>query len=270
VPEISKRLNKNIEPETVRNVTLLARRMGLPVRYYMIVGSPGETMATLQQSLTFVREAKPHEAIFNPFTLLPGTRAWDDAVPNSNLDPECFFTDTFFELQPLAASTGAEAGKLRDWLLHNSGLQQIQRMSVTECRQALEVFPDLAHAHLDLAGALLEEGNYGAAEQAAQQALNLDHPLPGLCRNLLACSSARQGKLRQALEHVMAAAEAGCHLIVERNIAAAQSWAVHGGPKSGQPLALVSDTGFEVSRPRSQPVGPGKITVNGRLFKPAV
>jgi tetratricopeptide (TPR) repeat protein len=269
-PNILKRLCKNITPATVQTATRLARRVGLPVRYYMIVGSPGETMATLQQSLTFVREAGPTEAIFNPFTLLPGTREWEKTVQSGACDPQCFFTDTFFELQPLINENTPEAGKLRGWLGHNSGLQQVKRLSVSECRKGVRLFPDLALAHLDLADALLDAEDYEEAEQAARQALDADHPLPGLCRNLLACSSARQGKLRKALEHLMAAAEGDCHQIVQRNIATAQHWAAKGGPKSGCALELKSDTGFEVSRPRRQPVGPGEIQINGRVFKPAV
>ena len=134
----------------------------------------------------------------------------------------------------------------------------------------MQLFPDSALAHLDLASALLDAGDYEAAEQAVDKARATGHPLPGLCRNLLACSSARQGKLRSALEHLMAAAEEGCHQVVERNIAATQHWAAEGGPESGLPLEIISDTGFEVSRLRRQPVGPGEIKLNDRVFKPVV
>jgi len=269
-PEILKRLNKNITPSTIQTATRLARQVGLPVRYYMIVGSPGETMTTLQQSLTFIREAGPTEAIFNPFTLLPGTREWEKAVQSGASDPQCFFTDTFFELQPLATDNRSKTEELRGWLEHNSGLQCIRRLSVSECREGIRLFPDCALAHLDLADALLRAEECEAAEQAAHQALDADHPLPGLCHNLLACSSARQGNLREALEHLMAANELGCHQVVKRNIATAQDWASQGGPKSGYALEIISDTGFEVSRPRRQPVGPGEIEINGRVFKPAI
>jgi radical SAM superfamily enzyme YgiQ (UPF0313 family) len=269
-PVILKRLNKKSSPDTVRKATRLARGLGLPVRYYMIVGSPGETMTTLRQSRTFVREAGPAEVIYNPFTLLPGTREWQLAVEGGHRNPDCFFTDTFFELQPPATEGGPEAEEIRDWLRRNSGLRQVRPLNVDECREGVRLFPDLAHARLDLAGALLHTGNCQAAEQAARDALDRDHPLPGLCRNLLACCAARQGRLKDALKHLMAASECGCHQVVERNITTAQDWASRGGPKSGHPLELASDTGFEVSRPRRQPIGPGEITLNGRVFKPTV
>jgi len=269
-PGILQRLNKNITPAAVQTATRLARRIGLPVRYYMIVGSPGETMATLQQSLTFVNEAGPTEVIYNPFTLLPGTHEWDLALKTGDYDTDCFFSDTFFELQPLTHGNDPKAEELREWLQCNSGLQTVRRLNIDECREGLRQFPDLALAHLDLANALLNAGDYEAAEQGARRALDVNHPLPGLCRNLLACVAARQGRLRKALEHLMAAAKEGCHQIVERNIATAQKWSSQGGPQSGYALELVSDTGFEVSRPRRQPVGPGEIKINDRIFKPAV
>jgi tetratricopeptide (TPR) repeat protein len=161
----------------------------------MIVGSPGETMTSLQRSLGFVREAGPAEVIFNPFTLLPGTREWERAVQSGRTDSTCFFKENFFELQPLASGSGPDAADLRDWLLRNSGLQQVRPFSVSECRESVGLFPNLALAHLDLANALLHAGEYEAANQAAQEALDADHPLPALCRNVLACSAARQGKL---------------------------------------------------------------------------
>jgi hypothetical protein len=236
----------------------------------MIVGSPGETMATLQQSRTFVHEAGPTEVIYNPFTLLPGTREWQLAVEDGRCDPDCFFSDTFFELQPAATEVETEAEEIQDWLRRNSGLQQVRPLSVDECRESVRLFPDLAHARLDLADALLRADNCEAAEQAARDALDRDHPLPGLCRNLLACCAARQGRLKDALKHLMAASECGCHQVVEHNIASAQRWAAGGGPKSGQTLELVSDSGFEVSRPRRQPVGPGPLDIDGCTFNPVV
>ena len=268
--DILKRLGKKITPATVQAATRLARAVGLSVRYYMIVGSPGETMATLQRSLDFVRKAGPAEVIFNPFTLLPGTREWERALQSSACDPHCFFTEKFFELQPLARDNGPDAADLRDWLLRNSGLQQVRPFSVRNAVKACACFRSLALAHLDLANALLHAGDYEAADQAAQRRL-----MPTIrCR---ACAAmcwpavrAKQGKLTTALEHLMAAAECGCHHIVERNIASAQRWAAMGGPQSGLPLELVSDTSFEVSRIRRQPIGPGEIEIAGRIFKPVV
>ena len=264
---ILKQLNKTISPTAVLEATRLARAVGLTVRYYMIAGSPGETMASLQHSLDFIRKAGPGEAIFNPFTLLPGTHDWKRAVHEGHYHEEYFFTDTFFELQPSALASCSATNEMGAWLQANSGLQQVRSFSANECRACVRRFPGLATAHLDLAGALLREGDVDGAAQAARQALEAGHPQPGLCRNLLACCAARQRRLQQAIEHLLAAAESGCHSVVERNIAAAQRWAAAGGPQSGLALDLASDTSFEISRPRRQPVGPGELTVNDCTYR---
>jgi len=264
------RLNKKMSPATVREATRLARSMGLSVRYYMIAGSPGETMASLQRSLDFVRDAGPSEVIFNPFTLLPGTREWERAVHSGRCSAECFFTDTFFELQPVALNSAPAADAMRSWLHANSGRQQIRHFKAAECRAFVQMFPGLASAYLDLAGALLREGDIEQAAQAARQALDAGHPQPGLCRNLLACCALRHGRLQEALELLLAASECGCHSVVERNIATAQRWAAAGGPKSGLVLDLACDTSFEISRPRRQPIGPGKLEISGRTYAPLV
>jgi len=265
---ILKRLNKNISTAQVQETTRLARCVGLSVRYYMIAGSPGETMASLQRSLDFVRAAGPSEVIFNPFTLLPGTRDWELAMQGRTYDTACFFQNTFFELQPLAEANTPEATGLRAWLQANCGLQKVRRFSLDECRAFAGLFPDRADAQLDLADALLCDGNLPAAEQAAARALELNHPQPGLCRNLLACCALRQNRLQQALEHLLAAAECGCHSVVERNLETAKQWAARGGPASGLKIALAADTDFEISRPRRQPVGPGELIINGRTYTP--
>ncbi len=265
---ILKRLNKKISPASVREATRLARGVGLSVRYYMIAGSPGETMASLQRSLDFVRDAGPCEVIFNPFTLLPGTRDWEQAVHSGRYSVEYFFTDTFFELQPAALDSGSTGDELRDWLRANSGLRHVRHFTVEECREFVRMFPDLASAHLDLAEALLRNNDAATAEQTAFRALELNHPQPGLCRNLLACCALRQGRLQQALELLLAAAECGCHSVVERNIAAAQRWAALGGPQSGVPLEFDCGTNFEISRPRRQPIGPGELEIKGRIYAP--
>ncbi|MBM4310790.1 MAG: B12-binding domain-containing radical SAM protein [Deltaproteobacteria bacterium] len=266
--EILRKLNKKISPAQVQAATRLARSVGLSVRYYMIAGSPGETMASVQRSLDFVRAAGPNEVIFNPFTLLPGTRDWERALRDGGADSTWFFADTFLELQPLTRDNKPESAELRAWLQANSGLRQVRPFSADECRTFVRMFPGLASAHLDLAEALLREDTAETAAQAARQALDAGHPQPGLCRNLLACCALRQCRLQEALELLLAAAESGCHQVVNRNIEAAQQWAALGGPASGRILDLASDTSFEISRPRCQPVGPGKLKINGRTYAP--
>ena len=92
-----RRPDKNIEPDTVRTATALAKKLGFQVRFYMIVGSRGETLETLQESIDFVRTVRPNQVIFNPCTLLPGTEEFSIAEENRLADREMFFTSDFFD-----------------------------------------------------------------------------------------------------------------------------------------------------------------------------
>ncbi len=261
-PRILKNLNKNIDPAAVRKAAGLARRCGLQVRFYMIAGSPGETMETLNESLALIREARPSEVIFNPFTLLPGTQAFEDAERDGHVSRGMFFTDDFFELTPLSGPGSMPIdAEVASWMVQHQGLHEMSPLSAEECEHVVESFPDLGSARLDRAHALLRAGDTERAAQNARQALDMNCPQPGLARNCLACCAAARGDMQGALEHLIAARESDYSAVVEENIERAQRWAAAGGPACGLPLELRASNVFEITVPLRQPAGPGAVTV---------
>ncbi len=263
-------INKNLNLDTVRNATALAKKFGFQVRFYMIVGSRNETLQTLQESIDFIKEVRPNQVIWNPFTLLPGSQDFVIAEQKGEATREMFFSDHFFELCPLLRVPDAgENRKIIDWLLHNSGLQTIWDYSAAECEEILELFPDLPAARLELAGAYYREGNLAAAKAAVLQALAGDVPLPGIGYNVLACIAARQGDFKSMLKYLIQARQNGFHKVVEENVAEAQKWIRAGGPNSAAALSLKADTDFEVTRPTMQPTTPGKIIWGDATIVPA-
>jgi len=226
----------------------------------MIAGAPGETRASLEQSIAFIRDTQPTEVIWNPYTLFPGTRDFFAAVQRGEAAIEDFFTNDFFELTPmLDRSDDPDTRFCINWLQRHQGLQQVAGYTAAQRREILERLPDLPAAHLDLAAACCAEGDFKAARASATKALQLGYPLPGLCRNLCACIGAATGDMQTALEELIAAKSLGLHAVVERNIAAAQRWIKAGGPDSNMPLMLDADCAFEVTRPLVQPGMPGPI-----------
>ena len=259
-PEVLARIGKGIAPADVSGAVALARQLGFQIRLYMIAGAPGETRASLEQSIAFIRDIAPVEVIWNPYTLFPGTRDFFAAVQRGEAATEDFFTKNFFELTPmLDRPDDSDARFCIEWLQRHQGLQQAGSYGAAQRREILERLPDLHAAHLDLAAACYGEGDFNAARACAQTALQLGYPLPGLCRNLLACIGARTGDIKTALEELIAAKSLGLHAVVERNIAAAQGWITAGGPNNNIPLLLDADCIFEVTRPFVQPVMPGPI-----------
>jgi radical SAM superfamily enzyme YgiQ (UPF0313 family) len=254
------RMGKGIEPADVRTAVATARKLGFQIRLYMIVGAPGETRSTLEKSIAFIRDAAPTEVLWNPFTVFPGTRNYQSAVERGEADAEQFFTKTFFEMTPmLNRSDDPDARFCIQWLKQHQGLQQVCPYTAAQRREILERLPDLHAAHLDLAAACFAEGDMAGASAAVEQALLLAYPLPGLCRNLMACIAAAAGDMQTALAELLAAKGLGLHAVVERNIEAAQHWIKSGGPGSGRPLILDPDCSFEITRKLMQPIMPGPL-----------
>jgi anaerobic magnesium-protoporphyrin IX monomethyl ester cyclase len=254
------RMCKGIVMADVGRAVNLARQLGFQVRLYMIAGAPGETQSALQESIAFVRDTAPTEAIWNPFTLFPGTRDYHAAVERGEANAESFFAKTFFELTPMLDRTDdPDARFCLDWLHRHQGLQQVCGYTAAQRRMILERLPGLHAAHLDLAAACYSDGDLAAASVSVEQALQLAYPLPGLCHNLRACIAAAAGDIKTAIEELLAAKALGLHAVVERNIEVAQRWIKAGGPDSGMPLSLDPDCSFEITRKLVQPVMPGPV-----------
>jgi radical SAM superfamily enzyme YgiQ (UPF0313 family) len=261
--EILKTIHKNIDPQKVRKATALAKKYGFQIRFYMIIGCRGETGETLQQSIDFIRAVKPSQVIWNPFTLLPGTKEFEIAEKNGLASREMFFSDDFFELIPLLFDVeNPSTPEIRQWLNNNSGLRDVWNYSVAECEEVLELLPGFHAAFLDLGGAHFQEGNLDKAKRYVLMALDRGYPLPGLCYNYLACIAARQGDWKGALENLISAKERGYHRVVEENLATTKRWIKAGGPQSSMKIELTADHGFEVTRPKQQPATPGKVHLN--------
>jgi radical SAM superfamily enzyme YgiQ (UPF0313 family) len=69
-----------------------ANEVGLYSRIYLIVGFPGETWESVNQTLDFVRRTRPHRALVNNFVPYPGCAVWNNpaafgcTIDKSNLE----------------------------------------------------------------------------------------------------------------------------------------------------------------------------------------
>ena len=59
--------------------TDMAKKMGIQVRYYMMLGNRGETAKTFQETLDFLKAARPHQYLFSCLSIYPGTLDFHDA-----------------------------------------------------------------------------------------------------------------------------------------------------------------------------------------------
>jgi radical SAM superfamily enzyme YgiQ (UPF0313 family) len=83
--KIRKRLNKDIQPSQIKKAFRLTTRFGIMSRAYFIYGCPGETWATVQETIDLIHEIKPLSVIFYILDLFPGTKLYEDFKKKSSL-----------------------------------------------------------------------------------------------------------------------------------------------------------------------------------------
>jgi len=108
--EILDRVKKGIQLDEVRETFRLCRKIGIKTHAHFMVGNPGETEETVQQTIRFAKEIKPTTATFGILTLYPGTPMWDeiaaqrpDVVANfqlrlKDLHQKSFFPELFSDM----------------------------------------------------------------------------------------------------------------------------------------------------------------------------
>ena len=250
-------IDKKITPDEIIASTEMAKRVGIKVRYYMMLGNRGETAETFQETLDFLERARPHEYIFSCLSIYPGTRDFHDAEAAGFVDREVFFSETFQELKTPFDASEEDTQVMNAWFFANSGLRVVHRESVVDYRDVLGRLGDFHAAHIDLGAALYHEGDLDGAERHVRRALELGYPLPGLVYNHLACIAYARGDLDGMMDHFSHAAKIDPqHYVLIQNVNAARAWFKQGRT---QPLRLQVRHDFQLLERTAQPTLPGPL-----------
>ncbi|MCP4694239.1 MAG: radical SAM protein [Desulfobacterales bacterium] len=260
-PEILKNIKKRISPETVLEVTRLAQKFGIKVRYYMMVGNRGETLETFLQSLEFIEKARPNQFVFCQLHLYPGTEEFRIFQENGVVTPDIFFNEKFICLTCFAGKA-RDAERVGRRLARLEGVQNFRDYSVKECRAVLERLPGAPSPHMDLCDACLRDGKLDLAERHARRAMELGYYLPGLALNNLACIAAARRDYEAVKRHLNQAVKSRPRRPGIENLKLYQRWLDAGGPGSEEPLALIPGDAFEKRSNGRQPEEPGPISLN--------
>ncbi|RYZ02227.1 MAG: B12-binding domain-containing radical SAM protein [Myxococcales bacterium] len=259
-PTILKNIDKKITIDEIVAAAEMAKKFGVHVRFYMMLGNRGETAQTFRETLEFLARAKPHQYIFSCLSVFPGTHDFQDAERAGWLDRERYFTEDFQELKvPFDASDDTTA-LLNSWFAQNKGLQEGYAPTTDDCRAILGRLGDHAPAHLDVAGAYYQDGELELAAHHAHQALAHGHPTPGLAYNYLACIAHLRGDVSAMQQHFMTAAKTDPqHQVLITNVQRARGWFAERGPERGLPLELVGKHDFRLLERTEQPALPGAL-----------
>jgi radical SAM superfamily enzyme YgiQ (UPF0313 family) len=259
-PEILANIDKKITVDKIIEAADLAKKFGIQVRFFMMLGNRGETARTFQETLDFLERARPHQYIFSCLSIYPGTRDFEDAEKAGWLHREAYFTGDFQELKTPYDASEADTEIMNAWFAQNSGLRELYREGVDECRAILALLPDYHAAHMDLGGACFQEGLLDESERHLRRALELGYPLPGLVYNYLACIAKVRGDIQGMMDHFTTAAKLDPqHFVLIRNVNAARAWFQQGGPAKGLPLELEGRHGFQLLERTVQPTLPGPL-----------
>jgi anaerobic magnesium-protoporphyrin IX monomethyl ester cyclase len=85
-PEIRQALGKELHHADILDAFRTTTAHGIMARAYFIYGAPGETEATIQDSIDLMDEIKPLGAIFYLLALFPGTALYNDHCRRSGQD----------------------------------------------------------------------------------------------------------------------------------------------------------------------------------------
>jgi radical SAM superfamily enzyme YgiQ (UPF0313 family) len=263
-PAILKAINKKITVQQIERSAALLRRYGIKARFYMMLGNRGETEETFRETLAFLERAKPDQYLFSCLSIYPGTQDYEEAVGRGWLDAETYFTGTFQELKVPFDAKPDVAALLNDWFVKHRGLTTGYVPGADELREVSARLDD-AHppALVELAEALIEEGELDEAEHILRRALELGYPLPGIIHNGLACIALRRGDFAQVKDELVRAARIDPqHYILLRNAAAAREWFNTSGPNRGTTLQLQVRHDFQLFERTEQPTLPGPLPSN--------
>jgi len=172
-PEILRNLNKRIELDQVRKVTADARDLGLDVRFYLIVGSRGETPDSVYQTLEFVDQTGPTSCLFHGLSIYPGTEEFEIARSQGLLSAEEYFDPSTLrsDFFPMGEKSERMTHVLRVVGSRLFGVDQVQQPYTTaEREQILARHPDMLLSYTELAICYAREWRLDEAERVLDRA----------------------------------------------------------------------------------------------------
>jgi len=96
-PEILKTIDKRIDLDTIREAFKITKEVGIETIAFMIIGLPGDTRETMQDTINFAIELDPLIANFSMMTPYPGTAVWEQVKRNGRLLIQDWEDYVFFE-----------------------------------------------------------------------------------------------------------------------------------------------------------------------------
>lgn len=96
-PQILKNIKKGVALETSRRFTQDCHKLGILIHGTFILGLPGETKETIQETMRFAREMSPETIQVSLASPYPGTEFYDYAVQHGYIQPDDMVDETGYQ-----------------------------------------------------------------------------------------------------------------------------------------------------------------------------
>lgn len=231
-------MKKGITPDMVLNATLLAKKYGMFVHYFMILMNRGETPETVQQSIDLIKAGKPNSYDFSPLTYYPGTEEWKFLCKEQGLSSDIFFLNDFSELS-VARKRSKEIETAFQYIHCEVGNINGYEYTIQEREDILERLPNLPIAYLELSNAYFRAGMLDKADEALTHAEQLGFPIENILMNQRACICVLRKKYDLALCCLEKAFQSNPDQIVTRNFNNMQTWMNSSNKQQDRPVMLI-------------------------------
>lgn len=108
-PQILENINKDMDLEKAIQISQWCKELGLHLHPNFIIGHPGETVATIDETINFARKLYSHFPLFTIMTPFPGTALWKDAAKYGTLTTSNFDDFTLGTEKPVFIPHGLTA-----------------------------------------------------------------------------------------------------------------------------------------------------------------
>jgi len=86
-------VNKKITKQKILDACDLCKQVDLNIEFLLIVGSPGETDETIDETIQLINMVEPYAIAPSIMTIFPGTKQYDDAVADGFIDDSYWMTN---------------------------------------------------------------------------------------------------------------------------------------------------------------------------------
>jgi len=121
-PAILKNLNKRERIEDIVNAFAWCKKAGIKATFNVIIGAPGETRTTIEETRNLIRKTKPDYLSTANLRAYPGTALWKQAQDDGLCDDSFFLTDRECLHYTGAMSVPQMYQTAREYLLLHAGL----------------------------------------------------------------------------------------------------------------------------------------------------